>query len=153
MRFSEVNDDFALLMGGRIGLVLNRIFVIGGAGYGLVNEIEAGPADRVLDFGYGGLFLEYINRPHKLMHLSVHSLIGLGGLRYRPYDYEWDDRWHADALFVLEPGMDVELNITKHIRIGLGGSYRLVSGVDLEGLEGNDLSGPTASMTFKLGRF
>ncbi len=150
VKFSELNDQFAVLVGGSAGFIINRSLVIGGAGYGLVNEIEPGaPRNRLLDFGYGGLFLGYVNRSRKLVHLSIHSLIGGGGLHYR-YDY-YDD-W-IDAIFVFEPGADLMLNVTKRFRIGFGGSYRFVSGVDLDGLSNSDISGPSASLVFKFGRF
>jgi len=155
VKFSEINDEFAVLTGGHAGLIINRTFIIGISGYGLVNEIAVGaPGNRLLDFGYGGLFLGYVNRSHKIVHLSIHSLIGGGGLCYRTYFYDdWYEDWHDDAIFVLEPGVDLMLNVTRHFRIGLGGSYRFVSGVDFDGLSNDDLSGPSASLTFKLGKF
>lgn len=150
VKISELNDEFATLVGGRAGLIINHAFVIGGAGYGLANEIDVySPRHELLDFGYGGLFLGYVNHSRRLVHLSVHTLIGGGGLRYRTRYY---DNWH-DALFVFEPGMEMVLNVTKHFRIGLGGSYRFVSDVDLEGLNNKAMSGPSASVIFKFGKF
>ncbi len=150
IKFSEINDQFAALVGGRAGFIINRVLVVGIEGYGLVNEIEAStPRNRLLDFGYGGLLLGYVNRSQKLVHLSIHSLIGGGGLHYRP-DY-YDE--YVDAVFVCEPGADLILNVTKHFRIGLGGSYRFVSDVDLPGLSNGDVDGPSASLVLKFGRF
>jgi len=137
-------------VGGRAGFIINRALLIGIEGYGLVNEIEVStPRNRLLDFGYGGLFLGYVNRSQKLVHLSIHSLIGGGGLHYRP-DY-YDD-W-VDAIFIVEPGADLILNVTRRFRIGLGGSYRFVSGVDLDGLSNDEIGGLSASLVFKFGRF
>ena len=150
IKFSEINDQFAALVGGRAGFIINRALLIGIEGYGLVNEIEVStPRNRLLDFGYGGLFLGYVNRSQKLVHLSIHSLIGGGGLHYRP-DY-YDD-W-VDAIFIVEPGADLILNVTRRFRIGLGGSYRFVSGVDLDGLSNDEIGGLSASLVFKFGRF
>ncbi len=150
VKFSEINDQFAVLMGGRAGFIINRALLVGIEGYGLVNEIEVDtPRDRLLDCGYGGLFLGYVNRSRKLVHLSIHALIGGGGLHYRPGYY---DDW-VDAIFVFEPGADLMLNVTKRFRIGLGGSYRFVSDVELYGLSNDDMSGPSASLVFKFGRF
>lgn len=150
IKFSEINNQFAALVGGRAGFIINRALVVGIEGYGLVNEIKVStPRNRLLDFGYGGLLLGYVNRSQKLVHLSINTLIGGGGLHYRPDYY---DEW-IDAVFVCEPGADLIINITKHFRIGLGGSYRFVSGVDLPGLDNGDLDGPSASLVFKFGRF
>lgn len=155
IKFTELNDDGVGFMGGHAGLIINRNFVIGIGGFGLMNDIEVDvPRDRLLNFGYGGLLLGYINRSHKLVHLSVHSLIGGGGLCYMTwFDDDWFDDSYEDAVFVLEPGLDLELNVTRHFRIGLGGSYRLVYGVDVADLSNYDISGPSASLTFTLGKF
>ncbi len=152
--FSKLNDDFACLVGGKGGLMFNHMFVIGGGGYGLVNEIDAPPVypspDLLLDFGYGGVFFEFVLGSHKIVHLSMNALIGGGGAQYRTpyYDY-WDD----DAFFVFEPGADLELNVSHHFRIGLGGTYRLIQGIGLTGLSDQDLSGPSGVLTFKFGHF
>jgi hypothetical protein len=150
IKFSEINDQFAVLVGGRAGFIINRALLIGIEGYGLANEIEAStPRRRLLDFGYGGVFLGYVNRSQKLVHLSIHSLIGGGGLHYRRDYYP---NW-VDAIFVFEPGADLMLNVTRRFRIGLGGSYRFVSGVELDGLSNDEIGGPSASLVFKFGRF
>lgn len=144
---STIAGEGAVLVGLRGGIIINRSFVLGLAGYGLASDVGVTWYDnRHLDFGYGGLFLEYVNRPHKLVHVSVHSLLGGGGLKYRHDRYD-------DAVFVFEPGLDVTLNITKHIRMGIGGSYRMVHDVDLDRLINNDISGPSASLIFKFGKF
>jgi hypothetical protein len=154
IKFTEINDDFAVLVGGRGGLLINHRFFIGGGGYGLANEVPASniwPNDNyLLELGYGGLVLEYILRSRKLIHLSFYTLIGGGGLCV--YD-GWYEPWDHDAFFVAEPGIDLMLNVTKSFRIGFGGSYRYVSGVSLNGLRDEDISGPSAAITFKFGRF
>ena len=154
IKFTEMNDEFAVLVGGRGGLLINHRFLIGGGGYGLVNEIPAShiwPNDNyLLDFGYGGLVLEYILRPRKLIHLSFYTLIGGGGLCFRD---QWYEPWDHDAFFVAEPGVDLIMNITDCFRIGIGGSYRYISGVSLNGLRDEDVMGPSAVLTFKFGWF
>lgn len=151
VKFSELNNEFAVLVGGQGGLIINRSFIIGLAGYGLANGIDVDtPGNQLLDFGYGGLFLGYVNRSHKLVHLSIHSLIGGGGLRYRMGFY---DDWYDDVIFVFEPGIDLLVNVTRHVRIGFGGTYRFAHGVDFGGLSNNDISGPSASLILKFGKF
>jgi hypothetical protein len=154
IKFTELNNQFGVLVGGRGGLIINRSLVIGGGGYGLVNDIEINdfqpPARHILEFGYGGIILEYINRSAKLIHLDIHSLIGGGCLCYQQAFYP---DWQDDLFFVVEPGLDMIFNITEHFRIGLGGSYRFVNGIDLNGLKDGDINGPAASLTFKFGKF
>jgi hypothetical protein len=151
IKVSRLNNECAVLAGGHGGLIFNRSVVIGLGAYGLVNEIEVSTqSHQLLDFGYAGLLLGYVNRSHKIIHVSVHSLIGGGGLRYRTCSC---DDWYDDVLFVFEPSLHVELNVTKHFRIGLGGSYRFGHGVEFDELMNDDISGPSGVLTFKCGTF
>lgn len=158
VKFSAIQDDFALFIGGRGGWIINHTFTVGGGGYGLVNEIESeywaheGYDDVVIHMGYGGLILEYVHMPRKLIHLSVAALVGGGGFGFheRVWRYDWDE---SDAFFVTEPEVNLMLNVTEHFRIGLGASYRYVTGVNLEGIEDSDLSGFCGNLTLKFGRF
>jgi hypothetical protein len=151
LKVSTLNNTLAVLAGGHGGIIFNRSFVIGLAAYGLVNEIEVNTqSHQLVDFGYAGLLMGYVNRSYKIVHFTAYSLIGGGGLRYRTCFY---DDWYDDILFVFEPCLDVEVNVTKHFRIGLGGSYRFVHGVEFDGLTNNDVSGPSGSLTFKCGVF
>jgi hypothetical protein len=154
VKFDQLNDNFACLLGGRGGLVFNRAFVIGGGGYGLTNDIPVDvqlPSGRYyMDFGYGGFFMEYILASRKIVHLSFNALIGGGGVQLRDaYDY-WE---FEDDFFVFEPGAELELNFSPNFRIGVGGSYRYVAGADLVGLDSRDLSGPSVNLNFKFGHY
>lgn len=151
--FTEINDQFGVMLGGRGGFIFNHCFVIGGAGYGLTTPLDVHypslPGYGDLYMGYGGFLLEFTLAPHRLLHLSAHALIGGGSLCYEEDYYEWYD----DGFFVLEPGIDMELNVTRWLRIGAGGTYRFVHGVDLFNLTDQDISGPSAEIILKFGRF
>ena len=166
VKFSQVSNKFAVFAGGYGGWLINHSFLIGGGGYGLVNNIDASPAaqayfgtteDLRTQFGYGGLILEYIGAPDNLIHYTVSTLIGGGGVDYA-YKYDlfnsnYDNMGHASACFVLEPSAGLELNITKFFRINAGASYRLVRGTDLPGITDTDLSALSGYLTFKFGKF
>ena len=155
---TEVNDESVLLIGGRGGVILNNQFVIGAGFYRLAGEIEAPDVAQTslnqridLDMDYVGLDLEYVFAPHRSIHFSIQTLIGTGRAQYWRGD---DTVLVEDGIFVLEPGVDVVLTITSFFRIGLGTSYRSISDIDrLEGLESSNLSGPSANLTFKFGKF
>jgi hypothetical protein len=103
--------------------------------------------------GYGGLELEYILRPHEVAHVSFAVLVGAGGAVWEPFGshHDWDD--NVDAFFITEPGLNVLLNVTKHLRVGFGGSYRFVGDVELNTLSNSDFAGPAGVLTIKLGGF
>ncbi|MGQ9664708.1 MAG: hypothetical protein ACUVQ3_04725 [bacterium] len=154
IKFSELNDKFACLIGGRGAFVFNHFFAIGGGGYGLANPITVHThyplREYDMEFGYGGLIVEFILGSRRLIHFGVHTLIGGGSLCYRNDYYE---PWYDDGFFVLEPGAELTLNVTKCLRIDLGGSYRYIHGADLDGVSDKTLSNGACHITFKFGRF
>lgn len=159
VKFTSINNDFGLLVGGRGGWVVNfhadHAFVIGGGGYGLLTDVEIDAPifsgePVYLSFGYGGLEMEYVNRSRNLVHFSVYSLIGAGVADYRDNNIESMD---GNELFVMEPGISLLFNVTDFFRMGGGVSYRYVTGVNMDGVSNSDLSGASAVLTFKFGRF
>ena len=153
IKISQINGETAVLMGGYGGWLINHTFLVGGGFFGLTNEIEAPITGEkyYFDLGYSGLVLEYINNSHKLVHYSVGTLIGAGEVEYDSKTSKED--YDSDTIFVVEPGINLELNVTSSFRLGFGVSYRYVSGVRLEGINDEDLSGATANLTLKFGSF
>ncbi|MBE0642740.1 MAG: hypothetical protein IH600_01540 [Bacteroidetes bacterium] len=175
-KMTPIRGEMALMVGGYGGWLINHQFMLGGGGYGLVTNVRASseaeaaysPYDEplYLEFGYGGVMLEYIIAPSKLVHINVNALIGGGGITYRD---DWLNNWYDDmrgsdtdphhygrteALFVVEPTVNVELNVTEWFRISAGASYRVVTGIDeLRGIENKDLSGPSGQLALKFGAF
>lgn len=170
-KVTPVRGELGVMVGGYGGWLINHRFMIGAGGYGLTNNVRASAeaeshysidGERLyLEFGYGGLMFEYIYAPHKLVHLNLHTLIGAGGVNYRE---DWHDYVDGDsnrrrygrgnAVFVVEPTLSVEVNVTTWFRIAAGGSYRFVGGIDdLIGIESTDLAGPSGTLSLKFGKF
>jgi len=166
IKYTQIKGEPGVLVGGRGGWIINHSFIIGGGGYGLVNNIHANNTvmagfwgtEPFINFGYGGLELEYIIKSDQLIHFSVYTLIGGGSVTYRNElwndNNDWDD-WNfgSDAFFVFEPAANVELNIISFFRISAGVSYRFISGVEFDDLKNSDLDGPSAALTLKFGNF
>ena len=147
-KFTTVNDNFELLLGGRGGWIIDRTFSIGLAGYGLVSRVadEYEPVSRPvrIDFGYGGVEFAYIANSNRLIHYEVSTLIGGGVIHYAIHG---DEELQDDGFVVLEPGAAVVLNITTFCRASAGVSYRWVSAVDFEEpLSSREMSGPAMSL-------
>jgi len=172
IKYTQIKDEPAVLVGGRGGWIINHSFIIGGGGYGLVNNIEANrplvyipelpPREYqpYINFGYGGLELEYIILSDNVTHFSVYTLIGAGGINYRnrlwdDWDFENQDAWNygSDAFFVVEPAVNVEINIISFFRINTGVSYRFISGVNFYNLQNSDFAGLSAQLSLKFGKF
>ncbi|MEZ4416849.1 MAG: hypothetical protein R3E10_13955 [Gemmatimonadota bacterium] len=157
VRFSDLDGDLGILVGGRGGWIINHTFVIGGGGYGLANpdnfeRLDSRGNTVELTMGYGGLELEYIPAWYRVVHPSFQVLVGAGGAT-------WDDRFRGgaqyddDAFFVVEPGANLMVNVAEVFRLGFGVSYRLTGDVELEGLDAGALDGASGYLTFKFGRF
>ncbi|MDZ7317795.1 MAG: hypothetical protein ONB11_01465 [candidate division KSB1 bacterium] len=159
VKFSSINDRFGVLVGGRGGWIINHTLVLGGAGYGLVNDVPAKVpgllGEEYLDFGYGGFEMEWIINSDKLLHFSVQTLIGAGAVNYR-YQINgarFSTHLDEDEVFVLEPGLTLDLNVTPWFRFSAGGSYRYVTGVQSSASSNADLTGPSAVIMLRFGKF
>lgn len=158
LKVGSFNGEAAILVGGRGGWIINHSFIIGGGGYGLANNVKAkvlGPyGERYLNFGYGGLELEYVSNPDRLINYSFQTLIGAGGLGWRDEDIHTGmSNSDSDTFFIVEPGINATLNVTPYFRISGGVSYRYVSGVQSPASSNADLSGPSGVLTFRFGKF
>lgn len=158
--YTRVAGEDSVLVGARGGWVINHQLVIGGGGFGLGNRIAppAGlmpnPDDYRLNFGYGGLWVEYLIAPMRLVHGSVGTLIGAGALSVDAQRAGVSPQNAAsDPLFVLDPAAAVEVNLTRLVRVALEARYRIVRGVDLAGLRNGDLSGFALGGAVKIGVF
>jgi hypothetical protein len=154
---TSINGETAALVGGRGGWIINHTFVLGGAGYGLVTNVNAKNTDSVhqfIEIAYGGLDLEYIASSNSLVHFSLELLIGGGTIGFKDEnDNGFDNHRTMKEYFVLEPTAHVNLNVTEFFRIACGVSYRYVNGLHSPLSTNADLSGPSAVLTLKFGKF
>jgi hypothetical protein len=162
----------SLLFGGRGGWVIGHKFVLGGAGYGMTtnnilanDQLLAGDSTQLkLQMGYGGVLIEYIAMPKKAIHLSFPLILGAGGASvsnkiYDPYDNVNQEDWtnfeivESSGYFIAEPGVNLELNIVRFMRMTMGANYRFITGTNLERISDSDLSGISFNFGLKFGKF
>jgi hypothetical protein len=155
VKFTQMNKQFGVLVGGRGGWIVNHRVSIGAGGYGLANDVEARPfaPDSMASFGYGGFELEIIGESDRLIHYTFSALLGAGGVSLRARGAEDGSGGETDAFFVAEPTANVILNVTTFFRIGLGAGYRFVVGSDTRGATDGKLRGPTGTLTLMFGKF
>ncbi|MDZ7724725.1 MAG: hypothetical protein U5R06_18425 [candidate division KSB1 bacterium] len=161
VRFTEIgpNSDMGVIVGGRGGWIINHKFILGGGGYGLTTEHNPAdwePTDFQTDYrlnvGYGGIFLGYTQNSDQVLHYTVETMIGWGGVNYSRFDVEQDPD-NGDSFFVLEPGVNLEVNVTSFFRVGIGATYRYIQGVDYYSITNEDLSGVSGQIIFRFGSF
>ena len=168
-KVTTIGDDYVLNLGARLGMTINKKFALGLAGYGQLTEASfdhvnwtGGPLK--VRSGYGGLYGEYVLFTNKAIHFTIPVMVGLGYYSiYEEVDYissywndwewnDWDEIENSTA-FVLEPGVNMEINLTKFMRFHLGASYKLVSGTNLKYLSNEDLTDFTFTAGIKFGFF
>lgn len=168
--YTRLDNKDAILVGGRGGWIIDHSFTLGLAGYGIVSDLKYN--DIFIDHygnyiktnlagGYGGLLLEPIIMPRFPVHIAVPVIIGAGGIAY--IDNYWNDDWNhddnnnnvydSDAYFVFEPGVEIEMNIVKFMRIGIGASYRYTSDIELQDTDKDILRGFNYGLSLKFGKF
>lgn len=157
VQFGKIAGANGVFVGGQGGWIVNHKFVLGGRGYGLANEVEVENEENLkYEFGCGGVLLEYIINSNRLVHLSVQTMIGAGGITYSYKDKDFDrgiSDFGEDSFFVLEPGVNVVLNINRFFRVAAGVNYRYVNGVNYRTLTDSDLSDVSGQILLKFGGF
>lgn len=173
--YSQIAGQDAFSLGGRAGWLIDHHVTIGLAGQGFVNSIYVDsynfpkfPGENFdgLYFvgGYGGFFVEPIIAPRFPVHISFPILIGGGAAAWNYttwYDNDWEqdnyydtyDPYDYDGFFVVEPGIEIELNLVKFMRAAFGVTYRYVTDLQLDGTPKDAMNGLTGNFSLKFGKF
>lgn len=151
-----------LLVGARGGAVLLRRFVLGAAGFSLVNNVtmpasaQLGPGSHNIQYGSGGFWFAYILSPEWVVHPTFGLLLGGGSVGYQVTEQAAGapPTYTNSAFFQAQPEVEVDVNVTQFMRIGVGAYYRFVVGVKLEDkLTNADVGGPGGLLAIKFGTY
>jgi len=162
--YSQIGGLDAFGAGGSVALIANHGLAIGFAGKGFVTEpFSARPASSTRNNysgGYGGLLIEPILFPKSPVHFSFPVLLGAGGIAkgvlynyYYPYEYTQVEIEDAETFFIAEPGVELELNVARWLRFGLGCSYRFTTRLEPAVFDSKILDGFTGGFSVKFGKF
>jgi hypothetical protein len=151
LKFTRIAGKDAFLMGGRGAFVVNGTFAVGGGGAGWSSNHARGSdgLEHQMDFGYGGVDFEYINRTSALVHCTAQLTLGGGSATQDP---TFHGMRREDSFFLAEPAVNAEVNVARGFRVAAGVSYRFVSGVELPAFADSDLRGAAVTLTFKFGK-
>ena len=161
--YTEIDGKDAFLVGARGAWIMDHSFAIGVGGCGFVNDINYDNwRDNDLNYnlagGYGGLYLEPIIAPRLPVHLSFPILFGVGGIARIDDHHDWGSNWinddsNEDAFLILEPAVELEFNMTRHLRLGASLSYRFTSKIELNDTDPDILEGASVGLIMKFGKF
>lgn len=156
IKINSIQGDIGTLIGFYGGALINRSFLVGISG-----GVNLGHP-RV-NYGYFGGIAQYIYKPEKMVHLSGQMLVAYGTTK----DYEnpksglLDNFWNISGarFFLMEPGVNLELNLSSRLTLVAGLSYRYVSGLNENDenvtkthVTNNDLSGINFCIGLKFGK-
>lgn len=164
IKVGKLQDAWYGMLGFRFGWIINNNFSLGAAYYDMARNLThydvyapdaVQPPNNnnyyILDTNLGGLDLEYLLFPEKQIHFGFNLLMGIAHIRYlEPVHFGAvvDDR----HLFI-EPTLNVSLNVSDHIKVIWGFSYRSADGVKAEGLTDDSVSGLMITGSFAVGLF
>lgn len=168
--FSQLNGQSSYMPGFAGGIIMNRNFKLGFIGKSLSSYETYLKYDNVFDEpvylvgGHGGLFLEASPIDNKVVHVTIPLIIGGGGAEYISQglytEIEDDDeldycrkQMSSSPYWIVEPGANIEVNVTGFMRLYAGYSYRWMMGLKLANTENNALSGSNFNFGIRFGKF
>lgn len=137
--YTQVGGKAGIQMGGSLVWLKNKRWGFGLAGYAVQRGIENDAVlsgDYRLGGGYGGFLAEYTLSPSKKVHLSFPLMIGGGALRYAWRNTTMPslpEQLIEDTVvfFAAETSVNVEVNIMKYLKAGMGLGYRYTTNTTL----------------------
>lgn len=164
---TKLISEPAILTGGRVGWNVNGVMNIGFMAQGLVPTVQKTISSDVFQnqkarllMGYGGITLEPVIGSRLPIHITFPTTLGAGWVGYvkdwkheNAYTNHEDDLLDDEIFFVLEPSAMVEMNLTKILRVSMGGSYRFTDDIELLETSKSALEGFAFQFSVKLGRF
>jgi hypothetical protein len=127
VKINSIQGQTGTLIGMYGGALINRTFFVGLAG-----GVNLG--HPTVNYGYFGGLAQVIAYPGRMVHMSGQLLIAYGTTK----DYEnpkcglLDNFWNISGEYFMmtEPGVNLEVNLSKGVTLVAGVSYRWVSGLD-----------------------
>lgn len=169
-RFTNVLGSYAVLSGFSAGVTVNERLNVGLAGAfsgtaiknARYKEYLLSRTTAVLDglelrYGYVGLLVEPVLRHRSVVHLNVPIIVGMGWMAYSYPASSTNSnntdksriRTDGQGYLVVEPGLEIEVNILRSLRFGAGGSYIYTSDLEQPNTPPDALRNFTARFTLK----
>jgi hypothetical protein len=169
-RYSDIGSNPGMVLGARGCFIAGHMLAIGLAGNALIgdkvfnNRLQL---DGSFSGGYGGLLIEPILLPKYPIHISIPIVMGAGGISYTSKSDDTfvlfgsgNNKQDSKSFFILEPGVELEINVLKFFRLAIGGYYRYTNNINLKYNNTTDLianpdflRGFSAGVTLKMGKF
>ena len=153
--------DQTLVMGGiRGGWIINRAIAMGFEGWGIIPTVRLTDvypfSDVIVLGGYGGFFIEPIFFSNEIVHFTLPVSAGAGWMGYQEtapnFDY-YGTVVSEDVYWYVEPGIALELNVSRHFRMDFGVSKRFTQDFDMINTASDAFDELSYFLTLKFGGF
>lgn len=158
------------LIGGQFGMIINRRFLISVGGYGKIRRVDYRASypqynrsgelveekhPMGLGYGYGGICVGYIWNSNEPIHLVFPVYLGMGTSNEYEIEIDGDHGTgiNSPGFAIIEPGVQLELNLQQNLRLIVGINYRYMDLSRFEELNRNDLDGLGLHFGLKMGKF
>ncbi len=126
LKVSQLGDGVMATLGGRINGTVFDLLLLGVGGGGLIShsslQIEGLPEE--VSYGYGALGIGVRLFPDSMIHLTNYNNFGLGYLNLK-------QRGAKGLAYLIEPELNLEVDVISLFRVGAGVSYRLLFSPDV----------------------
>ncbi len=153
-QFTMVGGKVAALSGGGGAVILNNQIYFGGYGLSTVTDLEKTLNTNSYDisFDHGGFLVGYVIKPVKIFHLAVGTKLGWGDIQIRNQDNSIEDN-ESDDVFVFNPQLEGEINVTQWFKLNTGIGFNSVVGVSNNLYKPIDFNKPQVSLSLIFGWF
>jgi hypothetical protein len=151
--------SYGIEAGSGAGVIFNdRLAVSMQYKFSVTEKTPAGEVNQLYIHGqWLGLKTAYILKPESIVHFSFPVEVGAGEVEMDVKDafeesqiaVPSDDLWYA----YIEPGVALEINMLKNLKLNLGAGYRFVSNMTYRTINSADLRGISFSASLKIGIF
>jgi len=157
---SSYQDQTLIMAGIRGGWIINRVVAMGFEGWGIIPSATLPDVYPFADVGvlggYGGFFIEPILFSNQIVHLTFPVSGGAGWLGYqeRFSNLDYNGSIVSDDVFwYVEPGVALEINVSRHFRMDFGASNRFTQDLNLLNTPKDAFDGWNYFLTLKFGGF
>ncbi|MBN2893412.1 MAG: hypothetical protein JXL97_16180 [Bacteroidales bacterium] len=161
-QITEFAGEMSLMIGAGGGKIFNHKFLLGGGGYGTMKGVSVEnkfyPSlnleqniSHSLHFGYGGFWTGYMPNWNKTFHIVPSMFWAAGAISINRNDTE--ETVASNFVYILQPMIEFELNVTEFVRVAIVPEYRFVGNVNLGDYKSLDFSGFGAILFIKFGAF
>ncbi|WP_207514751.1 hypothetical protein [Longitalea luteola] len=167
---SRMEETVSPVLGASLGVIVNRKVILGIGGWGKVTrtsfyghyigkndgQIIDNPHQKMaVGYGYGGLVLGVVCKSNRSVHATFTSVFGVGSSNEYVIESDGDHgtTFNSPGFGIIEPMLNMEMNLTRQLRVHVGLGYRWIAARRFEQLSSGDLSGLSLQTAIKIGRY